>query len=77
MALLDRSNEMECTTASESSEKQCRVGNDNSKNTASPRTPKQWHIRRNRRVKLGYYGNHARRILRSIDACPHHSGDES
>ena len=33
-----------CATASESSEKQCRLGDDLVKNTASPRTPKQWHI---------------------------------
>ena len=36
--------EPKCATASESSEKQCRMGDGLAKNTASPRTPTQWHV---------------------------------
>ncbi len=77
LAMLGVSNQMRRATASESTEKQCRVGNDVAKNTASPRTPKQWHVRHNRITKRSDTGNHACRILCDIDACRRQSGGKS
>ncbi len=47
VAMLGGSNQKRRATASESSEKQWQMGNDIAKNTASPRTPKQWHAQHN------------------------------